>query len=73
MLSRMADIAITGGLRDCSLAEIFISVLERARGSGGVKLPPLRLMPEHSVDNNMRSVRALARSTGMSRFDFLSW
>ena len=46
MLSRMADIAITGGLRDCSLAEIFISVLERARGSGGVKLPPLRLMPE---------------------------
>lgn len=44
---RMADIGITGGLRDCSLAEIFISVLERARGSGGVKLPPLRLMPEH--------------------------
>ena len=37
---------ITGGLRDCSLAEIFISVLERARGSGGVKLPPLRLMPK---------------------------
>ena len=30
----------TGGLRTLSLFEIFMMVLEMARGRGGVKLPP---------------------------------
>ena len=29
-----------------SLLDIFMNVLERALGSGGVKLPPLRATPE---------------------------
>ena len=37
----------TGGLFvDCSLLDIFINVLDRARGRGGVKFPPLLVIPD---------------------------
>ena len=35
----------TGGLLDCSLFDIFMRVLDSARGRGGVKFPPLLVIP----------------------------
>ena len=36
---------VTGGLFDCSRFDIFMSVLDRALGRGGVKFPPLLVIP----------------------------
>ena len=44
-VTRILSETVTGGLLDCSLFDIFMRVLDNARGKGGVKFPPLLVIP----------------------------